>query len=525
MTIIPSIDSFISKQLTLTLLIVCYSVVVNSQINSNFEAPIQFDTSNFIDNWDAYLKNASGNIEQAGAYEGKAGLCVEPLDENLQYSIDAAIHIAPSIFKQENVSFNLKINTQEASVDSIVFKIAQSKYKFYESVKIEPTITPGIEGWSNYELPLELTGGNVRLVKFIFRVYAKSGHVKVDNFQITSNSQVIPTDKWRTFDDKFIVKELQDLIIPLDDFVKSDILKNKHSIIGIGENSHGIEECKKLRYDIIKEQNKQSKVNILIEQPPIELCILNHELVGKAEKQIHKETKQLFFVYHSSQFHNLIKEVSDNSLTNTIEFHGNDIQYANYSNKDLESNQITLTSIEQKTIDRSIEVYSNQNSSKDFMFDRDSTMALNTIDLLKTNSKNVIFAHNNHIRNGDYSAGSWLHKELGKKYLNIGVLVGNGTHYTNDNYLSKKIHPMPPTLPHSYESIFAQVSNEAFVIDTRKIKNNNELHNQLCPRSMKSAGSVSYFSKVSHMILDLTEEFDFIVFFPKVNAMSTIPTD
>ena len=510
------------KNLLLFIAVFTQSSYIFPQINTGFEEPVIFDTINFIPSWNIWLHNASGMIDNSGAYAGKNGLCVEPVDYNKQYSVDAGLHIPSYLFEKDNVSFNLKINSTETEIDSIVFKIAESGYNLYRSTKIDPAGRIETNGWTTYNIPFDKLEANTKQVKYIFRIYAKGGYFKVDDFAVLSNNKILPTDKWRDFDDKIIVEQLKKRIISLDDFISSQALNAQSTIVGLGENSHGIKECKKLRYDIIKEFSKTNNVNVIIEQPPVELSILNNQLRGKSHAQLQKEINQLFYVYRSEYFQKIVQETADNLLANTVSFYGIDIQYENYKKEDLQRIKAILTDKEEQVIDRSIEYFGNYNSPLDRIYHRDSLMAINALSHIEKDRKNVILAHNAHLKNNSYSAGSILDENLGDKYLNIGVLVGKGTHRANDLYEGKNVHPMPPILPESYEYILNRVSAKPFVLDMKQIKSQDKIYSRLCPRVMSTAGAYGEISQSSHIIVDITDEYDYIVYFPTVEAMNLI---
>ena len=243
----------ILKYWLLLLVVFTLSSDVYSQLNSDFEDPIKFDTLNFTPNWNIWLSNANGMIDNSGAYEGANGLCVEPIDASKQYSIDAGLHIPSYLFEKENVSFSIKVNTSDTKIDSIFFKVAESGYNLYKSIKLDHSSMIESNGWVNYTIPFEKLDADILMVKYVFRIYARNGHVKVDDFEVISNNEILQTDKWRNFNDDPLIEKLKEAIIPLNDFITSNELKNKSTIIGLGENSHGIKECKKLRHDIIKE--------------------------------------------------------------------------------------------------------------------------------------------------------------------------------------------------------------------------------------------------------------------------------
>lgn len=512
---------YIPSILLLITAFISFSSKINCQLNSGFENPIMFDTVNFVPNWNIWLTNAIGMTENSSAFEGEKGLCVEPEDFNKPFSIDAEIHIPSYIFEKDNITFKLKVNSNDTELDSITFKVAQSGYNLYKSVKKEYSTSSISKGWINFTIPFQKLEANILQVRFIFRIYARHGHVKIDDFEVFSNEKSIETDRWRNFNENQLIEKLKSEIMPLDEFISSDVLK-MNTTIGLGENSHGIKECKKLRYDIIKELSSKNDINVIIEQSPIEISILNNGLKGKSQEQIQKEINQLYFVYRSEYFQKLISNSADNLFQNQVSFFGIDMQYQNYDKEDLKRKNVHLLETEEEVIDRSITYFESYNSPIERIYQRDSLMAINTLTLIDNNLTNVILAHNQHLKNNGFTIGTKLNNQLHDKYLNIGILVGKGTHYTNDNYKEKKIHNMPPILPSSYESIFDKVSENPFVLNMNKIRKQKELYAQLCPRAMSTAGSVSQLSKISHVIIDLAEEYDYIIYYPQVEAMTPI---
>ena len=492
---------------------------VQAQQNTNFEEPINFDSMNFISNWNIWLHNASGMIDNSGAYEGENGLCVEPIDDTKQFSVDAGMYIPAYFFKNDDIQFNIKIDSKNTSIDSIIFKISDTK----DSKKITEFNESQISEWTSYLIPFKLSSNRVSSAKFIFRIYARSGHFKVDDFNIIINSKIVTANKWHDFQDQNLVAELKNLIISVDDFIKSDALKEPSSVVGIGENSHGIKECKKLRYDIISELSDLYPINILVEQPPIELAILNNNLKNKAEGLIKDEINQLFFVYRSVHFENLVKDVANGNFTNNIEFHGVDLQYENFDFDFLKNNDIYLTDSSTTVIKRSISKWKEIKSSLHLSFFRDSLMATNIHTLHDPYRKNIFLGHNYHVKNEFLTTGHWLDKTLKEKYINIGVLIGVGNHTArnvHDHSIIKT--PIPPILPNSYESIFNKVSEQPFVLEMNTIKSNPVIYNQLCPRVMTEASASHEVTRLSHYILDITDEYDYIVYFPTVEAMNLI---
>ena len=137
--------------------------------------------------------------------------------------------------------------------------------------------------------------------------------------------------------------------------------------------------------------------------------------------------------------------------------------------------------------------------------------------------KGIILAHNYHVKNTGITAGKWLKRTLKDDYLSIGVLIGNGTQIARNLDDSKLVVcPVPPILPDSYESVFDQVSEQPFVLDMKMIRSNSSLREQLVPRVLTEATAANVISKFSHYIIDVTEEYDYIVYFPKVEAMIMI---
>jgi erythromycin esterase-like protein len=145
--------------------------------------------------------------------------------------------------------------------------------------------------------------------------------------------------------------------------------------------------------------------------------------------------------------------------------------------------------------------------------------------IIDRKAKNILLAHNQHVKKQGHTTGNWLHKKLGKEYVNIGILEGKGTHYTNDNYKEKHVHEMPPTLPNSYKYILNKVCKNPFVLNMKDIISNEDLQSQFGPRVMSTAGAVSQLSKLSHRVVDLANEFDYIIYFPEVNPMNLIDYD
>ena len=496
---------------------------VHSQLNSSFEDPIDFNTVNFIPNWNIWLDNANGMIDNSGAFEGMNGFCVEPIDNTTQYSVYGNMQIPLYIFDEGNISFSIKINTQQADVDSIFLEVGEERNTEYSSNIYNYTSVDEIDGWKSYTIPYQPSDKRVDAVRFIISVYAKSGYIQIDDFEINKDGKEIPMDKWRNSNDEKIVQELKNYMIPLDEFIASEALKRKSTIIGIGENSHGIEECKKLRYDIVTELRKTNHVNVLVEQSPIELAILNSMLTNKSEKVIKSQISALFWFYRSSYFFNLVKDSAvEDEFKYSTSFLGVDIQYENFNKGDLERNDVVLSKSEEIVIDRSIAARKKIKITNDLHFGRDSIMAQNTLTLFKEDSYNVLFAHNGHVRKKEQKLGTWIDKEMADQYVNIGVFTGRGSQRASDIHVDGVIRecPIAPILPKSYESIFDKVHNEPFVLDMKVIRSLPSIYENISPRAMTSSSAVCVISKFSHYILDITKEFDYIIYYPTVKAVT-----
>ena len=144
---------------------------------------------------------------------------------------------------------------------------------------------------------------------------------------------------------------------------------------------------------------------------------------------------------------------------------------------------------------------------------RDKYMAENFEWILGQNpgSKIVIWAHNGHIQKTGYSMGKFLAESLKEDYITVGFTFHKGK-YTAIGKNGLNTYRAQDSYEGTFEYMFQSLNEPIFLLDLRKVKNDNSEHGQWMKEALRfrQVGSLKVPSEFQET--NLLEDFDLLVF-------------
>lgn len=166
---------------------------------------------------------------------------------------------------------------------------------------------------------------------------------------------------------------------------------------------------------------------------------------------------------------------------------------------------------------RILEQYTDLNSKT-----RDQYMAENLLWIKENNpdSKIVLWAHNTHIKKTDKRMGNYLSEKLGSDYITFGFAFDSGT-YTAMGNKGLTSYEAQKSYPGTYEYILNSINEPYFILDLKKIKedNNEKMQWIIQDYDFRITGSVNHSQEFFPN--DISKDFDYLIFI-KQSTNSTL---
>lgn len=342
-----------------------------------------------------------------------------------------------------------------------------------------------------------------------------------------------------------------------------------HSVVALGEVSHGSSEIFKMKNRIIQYLAANKSFDIFsIEGNMPEAYKVNEYIVqGKGEPK-NLIAGMYFWTWSTDEVLNLVQWMNrHNSGNKAIEFTGFDMQYFQGSldnlkaafKQDKESSKL-LSNIEKQLntayswylkhgqykafssrekkklslqldqIVSDIEVSNVDVKKKDWLkqhvrliaqflelddpYARDRYMAENFLWIKETNpaSKSVIWAHNGHIQKTSQTMGEYLSKKLGEDYVNIGFTFYDGS-YTAYGDQGLTSYTAEQAYPGTLEYALNQLDEPIFILDLKKMKADApaELTALTGSIEMRGVGAIGGLEN-EFFEFNVIDDFDYLIF-------------
>lgn len=337
-------------------------------------------------------------------------------------------------------------------------------------------------------------------------------------------------------------------------------------VVALGETTHGSSEIFQMKHRLVKylTQNKGFDIFSIEANMPESYKMNEYTFEGKGKpKELIRG--MYFWTWRTQEVLEMVEWMKEQNKTDKkIKFTGFDMQYFNESVrelkhgfkdkpdllKDINELRYTLDSLKEISkksrgritqnydkervneilfnIKSAIQMSSHQNLEKEWLLrnvriieqfldmdyiSRDKYMAENLEWIHKQNpeSKIAIWAHNGHIKKTDYRMGKFLAQSLQDDYLTVGFTFHKGK-YTAVGKNRLNTYEAQDSYEGTFEYIFQSLNEPIFLLDLRKIKNDNSEHGQWIKEALefRRVGAMKVPNEFKET--KLLEDFDMIIF-------------